>query len=198
LFNSSLGVRDRIHISQETADLLIAAGKEHWVTAREDAVQVKGKGEMWTFWVDPTVTKKKSVSSARSTSTEDIVDLENACLKQEALKKSRLVSWMAGLFEKYLKDILANRPTGAAINGPKPSEATVVPLSGPCQTALDEVAEVIHLPKFDAARVDSRRAIEADTAVLDQLRDFISVIASTYQDNNPFHNFEHACKFLCH
>ena len=32
------GVRDRIQISQETAELLLAAGKRHWIKQREDMV----------------------------------------------------------------------------------------------------------------------------------------------------------------
>jgi class 3 adenylate cyclase len=30
------GLRDKIHVSQETADLLIAAGKMKWLTRREE------------------------------------------------------------------------------------------------------------------------------------------------------------------
>ena len=41
----SNGVRDRIQISQETADLLVAAGKEDWFAPREDKVMAKGKGK---------------------------------------------------------------------------------------------------------------------------------------------------------
>lgn len=39
----STGKRDRIHISQETADYLIKAGKQHWLKLREDKVTAKGK-----------------------------------------------------------------------------------------------------------------------------------------------------------
>ena len=42
----STGVRDKIQISQETAELLYAAGKSRWVTPREDKVVAKGKGEV--------------------------------------------------------------------------------------------------------------------------------------------------------
>ncbi|KAL3944053.1 MAG: hypothetical protein SGBAC_001881 [Bacillariaceae sp.] len=38
----STGKRDRIHISQETADYLIKAGKTHWLKLREDKVTAKG------------------------------------------------------------------------------------------------------------------------------------------------------------
>lgn len=42
----SNGASNRIHCSEETANLLIAAGKGHWVAAREDKIHAKGKGEV--------------------------------------------------------------------------------------------------------------------------------------------------------
>lgn len=49
----STGDQNLIHASQETADLLVTSGKVNWVSAREDVVIVKGKGEMQTFWLKP-------------------------------------------------------------------------------------------------------------------------------------------------
>ena len=37
------GMRHRIHLSESTADLIVAAGYEDWVIPREDAVTAKGK-----------------------------------------------------------------------------------------------------------------------------------------------------------
>lgn len=37
------GIRNKIHISQETADLLIQANKSHWIEPRKDIVVAKGK-----------------------------------------------------------------------------------------------------------------------------------------------------------
>eukprot|EP00523_Entomoneis_sp_CCMP467_P017696 CAMPEP_0168809860 /NCGR_PEP_ID=MMETSP0726-20121227/3304_1 /TAXON_ID=265536 /ORGANISM="Amphiprora sp., Strain CCMP467" /LENGTH=1173 /DNA_ID=CAMNT_0008861859 /DNA_START=128 /DNA_END=3649 /DNA_ORIENTATION=- len=48
----STGARNRIHISEQTADLLKAHGRETWIKAREDAVQAKGKGTLKTFWLE--------------------------------------------------------------------------------------------------------------------------------------------------
>ena len=42
----SNGVRDKIQVSQETAELLYAAGKSRWVTPREEKIHAKGKGEV--------------------------------------------------------------------------------------------------------------------------------------------------------
>ena len=47
----SSGEGNAIHISKETANLLIDAGKPFWIREREDAVELKGKGTLKTFWV---------------------------------------------------------------------------------------------------------------------------------------------------
>ena len=60
------GQRGRIHLSESTAQLLIASGKEFWLEKREDLIQAKGKGEMQTYWVkanlDTTLTSMASSS----------------------------------------------------------------------------------------------------------------------------------------
>ena len=48
----SLGVPNKIHVSQTTADSLTAHHKGHWLTLREDRVEAKGKGEMVTYWAE--------------------------------------------------------------------------------------------------------------------------------------------------
>ena len=50
----STGLKDRIQISQETADLLVAAGKSHWFCKRDGLVKAKGKGELQTYWLTTT------------------------------------------------------------------------------------------------------------------------------------------------
>jgi hypothetical protein len=47
----STGMSNRIHLSQDTADWLVAAGKSSWIRSREDLVDAKGKGKMQTFWL---------------------------------------------------------------------------------------------------------------------------------------------------
>lgn len=49
----SNGVGGKIQCSQETAAELTRLGKSAWVSAREDKIVVKGKGELQTFWVLP-------------------------------------------------------------------------------------------------------------------------------------------------
>ena len=69
----SNGQKGKIQVSQDTADLLIAAGKEKWLTAREDLVEAKGKGSMQTYFVDVTqeASTRTSVTSSQSNSSGD-------------------------------------------------------------------------------------------------------------------------------
>ena len=63
----SNGLVGFVHASQETANALIAHGKEHWLTPRENKIFAKGKGEVQTYFVNPMYGSK-----IRSTSAEDV------------------------------------------------------------------------------------------------------------------------------
>lgn len=63
----SNGTKGRIQISEATANLLIAAGKKHWLQEREDAIVAKGKGKLRTFWL---ASDKKKNSSGRGKSDD--------------------------------------------------------------------------------------------------------------------------------
>jgi hypothetical protein len=61
------------------------------------------------------------------------------------------------------------------------------------KSVLEEVTETITLPSFDprAATHVNPDSVRVSSRVVEQLRDYVSAIASMYRDN-PFHNFEHA------
>lgn len=63
----STGVRNKIQVSQATADLLTAGGFHKWLTPREDLVHAKGKGTLQTYFVN--VISNGSVHSSQSTCT---------------------------------------------------------------------------------------------------------------------------------
>jgi hypothetical protein len=46
----STGLKQKIQISKETSNRLIACGKSSWAVPRENTIVVKGKGEMQTYW----------------------------------------------------------------------------------------------------------------------------------------------------
>ena len=60
----SNSARGKIQASQQTADLIRAAGKGDWVRPRSDKVQAKGKGLLQTYWLEPS--GNPMVSSASS------------------------------------------------------------------------------------------------------------------------------------
>jgi len=181
----SNGVRNRIQVSQSTADLLIAAGKQHWVTAREDLVEAKGKGKMQTYWVEPcTLSSDHTESFTEDAPHEDALDE----------KLERLVDWQVEVLSGLIRQIIALRNvTKERISSTK-STSVLVKSNFEGGTVLDEVKEIIQLPVFDAELVSRQQdpnSIGLEYEVSTQLHDFVHEIAEAYH-HNPFHNFEHA------
>jgi Adenylate and Guanylate cyclase catalytic domain len=53
----SNGIRDKIQVSQATADLLVAAGKSSWLKKRDDLIEAKGKGTWFPLLISHISTK---------------------------------------------------------------------------------------------------------------------------------------------
>jgi class 3 adenylate cyclase len=192
----STGLRDKIQVSQDTADLLIAAGKSKWLTRREEKVVAKGKGEMQTYWVAVGSSKNKSSEGETSTVTDE-EEQQSSQLPDEqgnktfnpltCAKTARLVKWNVDVLANILKQI---RPRRDGTNvAPLETDSDVTHLSE--ETVLDEVKEIIHLPTYRGQTANDQDSVELDPVVLDQLEAYVSTVASMYRDN-PFHNFEHA------
>ena len=159
----STGETDRIQMSQSTADLLREAGKGHWLKARESLVHAKGKGELQTYWFEPTNSRRSigSVCSEDSTSTRAsgkrsvIWGEDNGGIlpdvKVQRNKHLRLINYTVDLMAQILKQVVARRKmmemAGYAIKDEGPPTYREYCGEGP--TVLDEVVEVIKLPKFD-------------------------------------------------
>ena len=200
----SNGQRNRIHISQETADLLCASGKSHWVQAREDKIVAKGKGELQTFWL--TVKKQSGGSTTERSDDNSEVD-EDAETEQVvhaptptvpvtpmADKLGRLVDWNTDVMARLLKQVIARRQAsesqGRGLDKSLQLEASQQ-LNG---TVLDEMVDIIRLPEFDAKAASKQKdpdSINLGEEVVSQLHDYVTVVSTLYRDN-PFHNFEHA------
>ena len=102
----STGEANRIHISEETAKLLVAAGKEHWIMPRDQAVSAKGKGVLKTFWL------KRSNGDGMERYSESGVSSshDTASLSlEETHKVSRLINWYAEVLFSLLKQIAERR-----------------------------------------------------------------------------------------
>jgi hypothetical protein len=188
----STGVPGRIQVSMATANLLSGAGKEYWVTLREDMVVDEGKRGVVTFWLDTNLKRGTSVSSGLSMSdAQTECSLEKALPKSTLMEHDRLINWITDLLLGYVRTIAATNDS-MAVNRDPPDMLVYSPPEG--KTCLDEVVEVLKLPDFDAEACLTPMDIDTDIspAVAQQLRDVVTSIANNYRDN-PFHNFEHAC-----
>jgi Adenylate and Guanylate cyclase catalytic domain len=107
----STGVKDKIHISKQTADLLIGAGKNHWITFRPDEVNVKGKGMMQTFFLVPSNSKQTSTTSRGGGGSDTGSCSEDGKTKAVSSKRDRMVNWAV---EMILES--ANKMVGSQLN----------------------------------------------------------------------------------
>ncbi len=137
----STGMRNKIHISHETAELLAESGKGHWITSREEKVVAKGKGEMQTYFLDLRGESAKSTSSGGSDSctgpaavdeiesmtialphngrgTSKVADGEQSEMLTTSKKEQRLIDWnsIAALIPGRMKIQDTNRWNNALKN----------------------------------------------------------------------------------
>jgi hypothetical protein len=193
----SSGVKNRIHVSQETANRLIAAGKEHWLTPRDSTVDAKGKGIMQTYWV---YTKGDTAKSTAVTSSSgDTGELRRNSqdlgyiIPVVSKSSNRNVDWTVEILVMFLKEVEARRQSigtnSDSMETIKAAERQIQESNG---VPFDEIKEFFHLPKYSASKaVVDPNDIQLESIVIWQLRDFVQCIAHTYHDNS-FHNFEHA------
>jgi hypothetical protein len=127
IYLKSLGERNKIQVSQSTADLLTAAGKSHWLKSRHGGVTAKGKGVLNTFWLNPSAKKgSSSTGSSSETSSADDPTLFGLTLapKETAkavVKQERLVDWMVELLLEHVKKIVSRRlPTRSVSSSTHP------------------------------------------------------------------------------
>ena len=207
----STGSPNKIQMSQDTADLLIAAGKSQWLTARKEKVNAKGKGELQTYWLDLHEDGTKSVSSATQSVTdvgEDVAtqastpkhsangDAANGSKPQPAANQSdkhmRLISWNTDILARLLTQIIARRESRDIMPDPSDQIKKLEEKVSRTRLVLSEVTEIITLPQFQNTdkNIDASR-IELSEDVVNQLRDYVQTLAAMYREN-PFHNFEHA------
>jgi class 3 adenylate cyclase len=187
----SNGAAGRIHMSQKTAELLIAAGKGAWITQRKDMIEAKGKGKMITYWL----TFKRNSNGSLTSSNMDMSDVEKQiyldCVNLNSAKICRLVDWNVTVFKELLHGIVANRLIDSNSSG---DPITFSLSHGRDVThTFDEENESIHLIHPKALSEKSSIAqVQLDGAVIDQLQRYILMVAYMYR-SNPYHNFEHAC-----
>jgi Adenylate and Guanylate cyclase catalytic domain len=184
----------RIQMTEETANMLIKYGKSSWLILREDIVIAKGKGAMKTFWLNIDTGVQCSVASMAGDDSRLTLDDESTqspsvegrmrrkmaeeAFKLAADKKARLVSWHLETMSRLLKQIVASRGR-AAIHRNAQSNGHRIRIRG--NTPMDEVVEVIHLPKAVKSVSKFADSINLDEVVVAELRQYISSIADMYK-----------------
>jgi class 3 adenylate cyclase len=162
----STGARDRVQVSTKTANLLIAGGKSHWVTPREDTVMAKGKGELQTYWLSMHSSAGAASVSSGSSGESESTDGDDGSVDDDGpssalmgiqvggltSKDRRLIDWNVATLSHSLKAVIMQRNSVQSGNS-------------------------------------SSNTIEPEA--VSQLQSYVTGIATMYRDN-PFHNFEHA------
>mmetsp|Transcript_15180 Transcript_15180/g.37235 ORF Transcript_15180/g.37235 Transcript_15180/m.37235 type:complete len:1187 (+) Transcript_15180:134-3694(+) len=207
----STGRPSSIQISQTTADLLKEGGFANMIIPRGQKTLVKGKGEMQTYWlrsshskrakskdtanrIESTIFEEETAEGSFSSSDDngaesDLFDMNGV---ESMNKTERLVEWNVEVLSSLLQQIVTSR--GGSRKSIKPLRAVESNIrSG--QTILEEFVPIIQLkrPEGDLPnRLQRSNSMEVGDDVKSELRSFLSEIAAMYTDSNPFHNFEHA------
>ena len=197
----SLGVKNMIQVSQETADLITSAGKQHWLTARNDLVKAKGKGELQTYWITP----RRRSSIPQSTEDEGVKTVTN-------VKAVGITEWARQLQgpQAHSMNTWVSTNTDGIIRAGKSQTKDQRLVDWNTENLLNLLSKLVSSRESNSVRVlpHSRsyrsvgqsssvvaKKVEAvghiNLAVREQLRDYVRRIAALYRDN-PFHNFEHA------
>jgi hypothetical protein len=212
----------KVHWIQERAESIHIKGKgdmkTFWIKPMErdlslpssDSLEISSQAKsprssMENFRdVDGNYSKRKLLMSKNSMvwgdSQEFLESMSPPMLRRHSSDTvCRLIDWNVEMLSGLLKQLVAKREYLQKRNGNQDgAELALFTAAFPGSTALDEVVEIITLPKFDANAVASLQDIDPDLvtfesdAIEKQLRDYVTAIASMYRDN-PFHSYEHAC-----
>lgn len=198
----STSVPNRIHLSQELVDLLLEAGKSHWVKIREDRVVAKGKGVLNTYWLDVTAPDLADTNYAGHACTET-ASLASSGPQESGTDRPSpgrfvdqnqgLVEWNVNIMKGVLADVISKRQaSGVQAMPPKLINQLEKDFLN-YRTSIKEVQEIVYLPKYnaEAAGLQQVSKVELSKTVAVQLRSYIYNLSTMY-NRCPFHNFQHA------
>ena len=204
----STGSPQQIQCSAQTATLVREAGKGSWLVARDELVKAKGKGEVQTFWITPK-TFRESVGEASdlegesdgfdaATTMLDDVDMQMVNRRSSVSLsgyRKRIIAWNVELLASLLRKLIAHR--GGYVERSMEEEEKIEEFLAEVAESVcprDGYSEAIEMPRFDPDAIKSKVSPEEvvlSPSVEAQLKDYVTTISCSYQDN-PFHNFEHA------
>jgi len=187
----STGIPNKIQASKKTADLIIHAGKSSWVTKRDGLVDAKGKGRMETYWIEP------DVDGLAITDTGSVSGSSQRGYVVGEARLRHLIDFNVDVLENLLKDLVAfNLSIRSSSRHKSSSQLQVTTAQGGANMSMprDEIVEVIPVPemtKRNLAKVTPDN-VALPPQVASQMRDFITSLAYAHNNQNPFHNFDHA------
>jgi hypothetical protein len=194
----STGERNCIQMSQETADLLIAAGKSKWVKPREQQVYAKGKGNMKTYFLqihhDAQGSCSNSVDSSEEGTNSQVEKNERHCTVDDVSAKNlRLIEWNLDIMARLLKQIVARRNAIERANLCSTHHESDEGFKRE-RIPIEEVKEIVEVSsaKWLPENIDHSDTVDLDPKVVEQLRHLLVKVSSMYHEN-PFHN----CKYQC-
>lgn len=149
---------------------------------------------MKTYWLTHFVDRAYSANGEHNDDEEDALVIDfSGKLAEELLKREREIEWVTEQIRDSIREIVAQRETrkarGAKFAEPLPKQRAK------SRTPLDEVADVIAMPTFDAKAAEAKAevfTVKIPENVSRLIREYVSIISAAYQ-KNPFHNFEHCC-----
>lgn len=178
----------RIQISKETAENLAQLDKQNWIEKRADIVEAKGKGKIETWWLVhmENGATKEAHEGAETTGTGALQGSAIHICPEADPKIRRLITWNVECLLRLLKEVVARRNAGTAnaTSNPRPSLAPSEEKLKKGETFLDEVKEIIALPRFDEKVVDIQQDVDEivlPEEVVEELTDYVTVIASMYR-----------------
>jgi Adenylate and Guanylate cyclase catalytic domain len=197
----STGIANMIQASQETADLLIAAGKKHWLTKRKDPVSAKGKGEMVTYFVRREIigsghtTDIPASAGDHSSQSDSASQRSLGCDGSDKAPTSPCIcKWTVEVMAGLLREIVASR-AGSADGPTGTSRARLAALEREVTrrsqeggtTVIDEVQEIIEIPDSHSQSFKPSTNLPNDvklkSKVLHELRDYVREVALMHNDN---------------
>jgi Adenylate and Guanylate cyclase catalytic domain len=166
----SNGIPNKIHISFETAKLLIDAGKGHWVQERDTIVQAKGKGTIRTYWAEPTTRGPRSVETSGQDETKKAAD------------KTDLIDWAADILISLTKQAAGHHNAYKATE-----QRPKLRAEQPAATAIDEFVEIIEVSRFLRTSTSLlKEPVDLSDTVTRQVIGFVRAISKTYRGKFPY------------
>ncbi len=195
------GEINTIQISSATASFLKEANKSNWVQPRSEPVDLKGKGQVQTFWADPLMSDEGTLAEIRESGARDVSGPSWGEMRLSTLltgnisetgNVKRLVDWNTDLLLRLLMKVVASRCHASSRHFnrkvTKNSPMTITSIIMP----LEEVSDILSVEAFhEKVAEEEPEPTDISQHVQSQLLDYVSEIALLYRDN-PFHNFEHA------